>query len=779
MQPKVYNNLAQGAETTELSQEFLENLYQKLSNDSHDDVRLNRTEFNGLMKIVLENVQYKMAGGMYQYSDEIDYNYDAIIAYEGQLFQCIKPNGPTTDNGVHNPLAEDYWNNVAKGIMALTDEEVIGVLNRKVTALQEDVSTLNTFRDGVRNYASRTKIEEAYSNIKSLQELTSDHTERLDNIDETNTSYGTRISANEGNILSLTRRMTTAEGDLSDGVQRDIRLEARVKTNEETLTNHSDRITTLETTSGDQSTDLADHENRIINLEEDIQTKQTKANHENDIVLLTNRVNSADDEISNLKTALATLRSDMEIADVNVRKKLYDEIVGYGEVGEFLNVVWNSTLQQNAIASKPLIQKLNMSYTSDQLALLKLHPVSMSTIFSEWQRFAHAGRSNTEANQIQASKNAWSYDKNTGEISSNINSSVYSGFISPTKHRQYYLKVKLRGNDTDNDIIGIVCAFYTEDDGTEHTLSVIRAKMIEGHTLYRYAFIYDYGKTTEKVIAQRNDVIPDVTGGWNNAYVIVDARRTGSRVIVRTTNINSDVLLDASEIDFALPTEKPTDWSDNMYNVISKMLNNPSQVGFGVFSENGRFTVLEQKYIFEDNDIYDVLNDQILRYVEKTGVWNVIGKVTEKLEENSLVWSPNINTLFLYAHGGVQVVSTSSEWALGKDLPMSSINNSISALQSKNTEQDNNITSLQTVTAKPGIIDKSGSVHLSPKDAVINCTGDCNIMIEAQPDFSEFKIIINGNGHTVTVQGRDTNNGVMKIEGININSQVLLDIKEY
>lgn len=779
MQPKVYNNLAQGAEVEELSQEFLENLYQKLSDDSHDDVRLNRKEFNGLMKIILENIQYKMAGGMYQYSADVDYDYGAIIVFEGQLYQCIKPNGPKSSDGIHAPISQEHWNNVAKGIMALTDEEVLGVINRKVTALQDEVSALNTFKDGVRNYASRAKIEQAYTDIKDLQTLTQTHSEHLDSVDTLDEEQNRKISTAEGNIISLTKRISTVEGDISDGVQRDIRLEGRIKANEDNISDHTDRIAVLESKGTDHGENLTDHEDRIKALEDDIQTRETKTNHENDVTLLTSRVNSNLDSITALQEEVQQLRADMLQGDINTRKKLYDELVNFGEQGEYLNVVWNDELQQNGISSKPLIHKMNMSYTADQLALLKLHPVSMSTIFSEWQRFAHAGRANTEANQIENTKKAWSYDKSTGEISSNINSSVFGGFVSPTKHRQYYLKVKLRGNDTDNDIIGIVCAFYTDENGVEHTLSVIRAKMIESHTLYRYGLVYDYGKTTEKIIAERNDVIKDVSGGWSGNYVIIDALRTGSRLVVKTSNINSDVLLPASEIDFTLPEVKPEGWTDEMYSTINTMLQNPMQVGFGVFSENGRFTVLEQKYIFEDNDIYDILNDQILRYVEKTATWNVIGKVTDKLEDNILVWSPNINTLFLYAHGGVQVVSTTSEWAIGKDLPMSAINNSLTALQNKNTEQDNNIQSLQDITSKPQVVNISGSFHAEPVNAVFNCLGDTDLMIDSASDFKEFKIFLNGNGHTVTVQGRDTNNGMMKIEGVNMNSQIYLDIKEY
>lgn len=776
--PKVYNKLGSGIQETELSQEFLENLYQKLSDDSHDDVRLNRTEFNSLMKIILENIQYKMAGGMYDYSTTLDYSYNAIVTLNGQLYICIKPNGPTTDYGVHGVQSTEYWSNIAKGIMALTDEEVIGVLNRKVSALQDDVSSLNTFRTNILDYASRVKVQGAYDDIEALEATAQSHTESLENhgnsIDEINTSLAEHLQT----LTTINNTLQTMRGELDDSVQRDVSIETKVNKNTDDISDHEGRISTLETASAENTETIVDHTSRLESLETNEKTYQSKVNHENDITLLTNRLNTAYDTIEQLQTELATLRADMEEGDINVRKKLYKEIVSYGEQGEYLCVDYNEALQENGISSKPLVFKMNMSYNADQLALLKLHPVSMGTIFSEWQRFAHAGRANTESNQIENSKNAWSYDKSTGEISSNINSSVYSGFISPTKHRQYYLKAKLRGNDTDNDIIGIVCAFYTDDNGVEHTLSVIRAKMIESHTLYRYGLVYDYGKTTEKIIAERNDVIKDVTGGWSGNYVIIDALRTGSRLVVKTSNINSDVLLDASEIDFTVPETKPEDWTDEMYNTIYTMLQNPMQVGFGVFSENGRFSVLEQKYIFDDNDIYDILNDQILRYVEKTSTWNIIGKCTDTLDDNILVWSPNINTLFYYAHGGVQVISTSSEWAVGKDISVSAINNTLNSLNTKNLEQDNNIQALSNMVMKPQIEEVQGSLHLEPKNAVLKCIGDTDIMIDSVPDFSEFTVYINSNGFKCTIQGIDYQN-MLKVTGFAMNDTVVIDVKEF
>jgi hypothetical protein len=779
MTPTLYTNLARNAEVQTLSQDFLQNLCQKLSDDVHDDIRLTRKEFNALMRLILQHLQFKMQGGMYPYDSKMTYDYGAIILHGGSLFQCIRPNGPDSENGVHSPEDENSWTSVAKGILQLQDDEVIGVMKNQIAALQENVSSLNTFSDAVRDYAPRSRIVEAYDNIKTLQNLVESLSKHLEESDDL-------IKLNEDDINALRNltngndsRIKLLETANDEGIRRDALLDEKIANLQNDDSDHGNRIGSLEVLTASHSETLDGHETRITDIEDLSKTFQDKSNHENDITLLTNRLNQANDKIQELEKSLAQLRADMLQGDINTRKKLYDELVNFGEQGEYLNVVWNDELQQNGISSKPLIYKMNMSYTDDQLALLKLHPVSMSTVFSEWQRFAHAGRANTEANQIENTKKAWSYDKSTGEISSNINSSVFGGFVSPTKHRQYYLKVKLRGNDTDNDIIGIVCAFYTDDNGVEHTLSVIRAKMIESHTLYRYGLVYDYGKTTEKIIAERNDVIKDVTGGWSGNYVIIDALRTGSRLIVKTSNINSDVLLPASEIDFTLPETKPQDWTDEMYSTINTMLQNPMQVGFGVFSENGRFTVLDQKYIFEDNDIYDILNDQILRYVEKTSSWSVIGKVTDKLEDNILVWSPNINTLFLYSHGGVQVVSTSSEWANGKDLPMSSINNSLTALQNKNTEQDNNIFALQEKHKDPTIQNVEGNIRLQPQDAVLNCEGDVDIMIEPAPDFSEFKIFINSNNHNVILNGRSPVSGVLKVEGFSVSSNVFFDIKQY
>jgi len=80
-------------------------------------------------------------------------------------------------------------------------------------------------------------------------------TERVEDLESTATSYGTRITATEAvadaaatdtDLTLLENRVTTNEGDIATAQDDIDALDARVTTNEDELADHEERISTLE-----------------------------------------------------------------------------------------------------------------------------------------------------------------------------------------------------------------------------------------------------------------------------------------------------------------------------------------------------------------------------------------------------------------------------------------------------------------------------------------------------------------------------------------------------
>ena len=329
----------------------------------------------------------------------------------------------------------------------------------------------------------------------------------------------------------------------------------------------------------------------------------------------------------------------------SIKSVWYSDISADGRPGEILQT------NNLKIKSNKILKKCKVCVNTEEVNLAKKSPVGMNTIFNQWQRFSHyTDGQNLNTTAHVNGRNKWSYNSSTNAIYTNLNSEVYMGFVSPDKYEYYYLKVRLDGDDADNDMIGIVLAFITDNAGVQHTLSLVRCKTIESHTHYRYALVYDYLLTTEYKLDDREDIVPAVSGGWKGTYVIIDAKRTKNEIQIRTSMIGNPTLDDRTLITYKVPNTQPAEYSLPMYENLKQMLNYPAQIGFSAYSETGHFTIQEQKYVFDDNKIYDFNTDTIFEY--KSNTWQNVGKISTTLEPG-LLYNPDTKKLYKYMEGTI------------------------------------------------------------------------------------------------------------------------------
>lgn len=364
------------------------------------------------------------------------------------------------------------------------------------------------------------------------------------------------------------------------------------------------------------------------------------------------------------------LQTDIETNNTRTKNELYSAIAGNGAEGEFLQIKYNTELGRNEVLPTDLVNFSKIAMTEDIVDQLKLEPVGMKLIFDKWYRFTHGNNDKRTADQNlndgtgphNTTRNKWGFVPATSSIRSNINSAVYSCFVSDRQLDNWYLKMRATGDDQDNDLFSILLGFMTDANGREHTISAVRTLCVENHTKYLWSIVYDYMQDIEfELVSNKCGSIKSLSGGWLNRYAIIEARRTKTNLkcwtsLVSTSrNINS---LSDSLLEYTLPLTKPSNYSQAMYDNIKTMLSNPSQMGVGCHSQPGNFTILEQKYIFDDEKIYDFASNTIWEYNEVENKWHSIGNCNSLLD--SFQYSRTVGDLYYLYNGNAYNLNNQS-----------------------------------------------------------------------------------------------------------------------
>ena len=128
---------------------------------------------------------------------------------------------------------------------------------------------------------------------------------------------------------------------------------------------------------------------------------------------------------------------------------------------------------------------------------------------------------------------------------SNVNTESYIGFISPDSYKNFYLKIKCTSNDNDNDMASLICGFYKDTNGIEHTLSICRSY---GTNVFnpKWQLIYDYTgqtKTSRQYVLFSDDTYQgDDPGVKDQSFVMFEVRKEGNTLTCKTGVNDSEIL---------------------------------------------------------------------------------------------------------------------------------------------------------------------------------------------------------------------------------------------
>lgn len=446
--------------------------------------------------------------------------------------------------------------------------------------------------------------------------------------------------------------------------------------------------------------------------------------------------------IDRLKDRLTTLENRDDLKELYAMAKTDDEESASGQVLK-INPSKRSLYQHDEFLNRRIVSN---QYEKEE-EMLRI-PTSMETIFKTWKRYAHFDAYATtyldETNHniadlpegqnlnsweynlyLDPNQTGWIFDKKTNCIRGTYDGHVTAGFISPTAdYFSYYLKTMIDvGWDDDN--LMIVLGYIVDENGKEHTLSLVRGagnlvtgngKYIESFikdgkryynrigynipipgsdygpegfkpgnpsinyprdkwknkincrdvgnlpfdTTFWWGLIYDMGNDTQFIITDLSDEVgpsafPTIYDEHNGTCITyISALRDGNYFKFTTSewskNGSYDKPMPEGTFEFVLPDEKPEHWSDEMFENMKKMCLEPSHVGFGCRSGQPRFTIMDQRGIFDDEDIYSLYEDKIFSFNSQKFSWEFKEKISENknFTQKIFLYNPRLKTLYWY-----------------------------------------------------------------------------------------------------------------------------------
>lgn len=453
-------------------------------------------------------------------------------------------------------------------------------------------------------------------------------------------------------------------------------------------------------------------------------------------------INDNSKYIDRLKDKLTALENRDDLKELYKMAKNDDEESASGQVLK-INPSKRSLYQHDEFLSKRIVA--NEYEKENEFGRI---PTSMEEIFKTWKRYAHfnlyatryldttdcaerglSDGQNLNQGGFQAylTGNAWQFDKKTNMIRSTLDSGATAGFISPTAdYYSYYIKTMV---DTgwDDDNLMLVVGYTVDDNGKEHTLSLVRGAgnfggdinnpdnffikdgkkyykregytipmpyidfgekgFIPGNpsinypidkwydifkktpvfnnsgtwwhfdTIFWWGLIYDMGNDTQFIITDlSNEAGPSPRQTWhsNGCISYISALRDGNYFKFTTSQWSEDGSDDNPmpncSFEFILPDEKPEYWSDEMFENMKKICLEPSHVGFGCRSGTPRFTIMDQRGIFDDEDIYSLYEDKIFSFNSQKFSWEFKEKISENknFTQKIFLYNPRLKTLYWY-----------------------------------------------------------------------------------------------------------------------------------
>ena len=368
---------------------------------------------------------------------------------------------------------------------------------------------------------------------------------------------------------------------------------------------------------------------------------------------VTNMANYNKQQIEEIKEHLENIPDvsamDNHIKDTSIHftkeevlKEATSNVVTTGYDGQLLSIKDNKPSPKNPITF------VNLKMSEDELQLaLASKPLTLSDVFSTWTKFAHLPNyDQTISGTALSEVNAWEYNSSLNAIQNSVNTTAFVGFLRPEPKQNWRLKIRGKGTDSDNDYFAIIIGYLVDEHGVQHTLSLLRTYGNNEHDKTGlFSLVYDFNSIANwdgLVIVNETSQIKTQGVSWTKP-TLIQVTRKGNYIKCETGESNGSTL--TASFEYTLPTEKPEAWTDEQFSNITKMLSEPSQMGFGMCSQPGYFQLLETDGIFDNSDIFDGINNVVYKFNNISNKWENSGKISDNIGNYTICFDKKTKVL--------------------------------------------------------------------------------------------------------------------------------------
>jgi hypothetical protein len=296
--------------------------------------------------------------------------------------------------------------------------------------------------------------------------------------------------------------------------------------------------------------------------------------------------------------------------------------------------------------------------TTEQNSLMNSAPTQQD-IFNTWYRFSHSSGMLFPADVNEV--NSWAYDSGTNSITNTTNSGSFIGVVSKEVYDSYNLTMKLSSVDVDDDVIGVLLAWYKDPStGREYTITALRSP---GGFQPLYAVVYNYNQGApggQKTLFDGNSKVTwgngasgalDITAagyqgntpGWGglaaqygtDGSVRIRVERTGDIIKVKTSQFATPGVLDENTLA-TIDLSKDPDL---------EKFRGPSSYGMVAISQmNSKWSVVD--FSNAKDGIYNLTTGEV--WTNVNGSWSVSSDYSlAKLGNNVIMINPTTGKLFM------------------------------------------------------------------------------------------------------------------------------------
>lgn len=270
-------------------------------------------------------------------------------------------------------------------------------------------------------------------------------------------------------------------------------------------------------------------------------------------------------------------------------------------------------------------------FISTDAELLQAQIHDQSQIMNTWVRFSHNSTATQPAlpNEISS----WTFDEQTGTLSSSLNSSSYIGFISPEGKTNYTHEATFSSTAGDDDTIALVIAYAVDANGMQHTLSACRSPGNNVNPKNSWCVVYDLSRSTQAMIKNGASLAPITEGGWaGTSPTRVRVVRNGDSIECTCSQFRSTTLDNTTKLTLSL-TDDPR----------LSIFRGATSYGYGVLSQaNSTWTD-----IFMSKEIYDMRTGKVWSNASGTFVVDPNQTIETNIGFNRLAYNPMTRKAFV------------------------------------------------------------------------------------------------------------------------------------